>query len=189
MANLRLSGIVWESIVDGPGIRCAVFAQGCPHTCPGCHNPQTWSYEGGFTMPHDKIIQRTRKNPLLRGITLTGGEPFEQAEAMAGLARQARSNGYDVVAYTGYTYEELIEKAASVSSILTLLEQVDLLVDGRYDETRRRLDLPFRGSDNQRLVNVPQSLAEGIVRLTDDCAIANIRFQRSRVYEIHFCQK
>jgi anaerobic ribonucleoside-triphosphate reductase activating protein len=161
--ELRLSGIVWESIVDGPGIRCAVFAQGCPHACPGCHNPQTWSFDGGYFTQTDDIISRMQKNPLLRGITLTGGEPFEQADAMAELARNSHASGYDVVTFTGYTYEQLLDKAASDPATRALLEQIDLLIDGRFIIEQRSLNLLFRGSSNQRLVDVPRSLATGML--------------------------
>jgi anaerobic ribonucleoside-triphosphate reductase activating protein len=165
--TIRLSGVVWESIVDGPGLRCAAFAQGCPHACPGCHNPQTWSYDGGYLARTDDIIRRMRGNPLLRGITLTGGEPFEQAEAAACLARAARACGYDVVAFSGYTFEQLLTKSASDPAVKALLEQTDLLIDGRFIIERRSHDLPFRGSANQRLIDVPRSLATGTVRLLD----------------------
>jgi anaerobic ribonucleoside-triphosphate reductase activating protein len=103
-----------------------------------------------------------RKNPLLRGITLTGGEPFEQAGAMADLAREARAAGYDVVGFTGYTFKELIKRAAVDPAIRTLLEQIDLLIDGRFIKEQRSLDLPFRGSSNQRLIDMPRSLAAGV---------------------------
>ncbi|MDR0396572.1 MAG: anaerobic ribonucleoside-triphosphate reductase activating protein [Oscillospiraceae bacterium] len=158
--TLRVSDIIWESIVDGPGFRCAVFAQGCDHNCDGCHNPQTWNKYDGNSVDIDGIIQNMRKNPLLRGITLSGGEPFMQADAMAELARKARAAGYDVVAYTGYTFDELMERSACEPGILALLEQVDLLIDGPYDKHCRNLNLLFRGSENQRLVDVKKSLMD-----------------------------
>ena len=161
MSKLRLSGVEWESIVDGPGIRCAVFAQGCPHCCAGCHNPQTWSFTGGYEAEPDSIIERMRGNPLLRGITLTGGEPFCQPEAMAELARKARAAGYDVVAYSGYTFEELLAMSRSVAAVNALLSEIDLLIDGPFIQEQRGLELPFRGSANQRIISVSQSLADG----------------------------
>ena len=94
---IRIAGVVKESIVDGPGIRYVVFAQGCKHNCKGCHNPHTHSFEGGSIVEVDSIISEMKRNPLLDGITLSGGEPFEQAEGFAVLAQKARANGYDVI--------------------------------------------------------------------------------------------
>ena len=160
MSTLRLAGVVNESIVDGPGIRTAVFVQGCPHHCEGCHNSHTWDFNGGYDREVDDIIAAVSKNPLLKGITLTGGEPFSQAEALTELAEKAHALGLDVFTYSGYTFEELTAGFEEHPEWKTLLEQSDYLVDGRFDITQKSLMLRFRGSKNQRLIDVKKSLAE-----------------------------
>ncbi len=157
--NLRLAGIVNDSIVDGPGLRMTVFVQGCPHRCPGCHNPQTHDFAGGSEGETAEIIARMRKNPLLDGLTLSGGEPFCQPGPCAELARAARSLGLNVWSYSGYTFEELIEGGTPAQK--ALLDELDVLVDGRFELDKRSLDCRFRGSTNQRLIDVPASLAAG----------------------------
>lgn len=158
--QLRLAGIVEDSIVDGPGLRLAVFAQGCPHRCRGCHNPQTHSYTSGMMVDIETIVERYHRNPLLDGVTLSGGEPFEQAEGFALLARRIRELGGHVVTYTGYTYETIVAKMEIRTGWKALLEATDWLIDGPFIEKRRNLALSFRGSDNQRIIDVPQSLLQ-----------------------------
>ena len=155
--NMRIAGIVNDSIVDGPGLRLAIFAQGCPHHCPGCHNPESHDFAGGSDMDTEKIIARMDANPLLDGITLTGGEPFEQPEACRILADAAHARGLNVWAYSGYTFEQL----CAVPEKRRLLEACDVLVDGPFLLAERTLEARFRGSRNQRIINVPQSLREG----------------------------
>lgn len=157
--QVNVAGIMPESIVDGPGFRYAVFVQGCPHGCPGCHNPETHSFEGGTPMALEELFQQFQRNPMLKGITLSGGEPFCQAEALARLAEMVHGAGKDVVTYTGYTFEEL--SVSQGSHITALLRETDLLVDGPYLEAQRNIDLLFRGSENQRLIDVKRSLAAG----------------------------
>lgn len=164
--ELRVAGIQNESIVDGPGFRLAVFAQGCPHHCPGCHNPQTHPFEGGELMDTDQLLDILDSNPLLKGITLSGGEPFCQPEAMAELARQAHQRGKDVVCFTGYTLEQLLD--TKDDAIRALLEQIDILIDGPYIEAQRDLTLLFRGSANQRLIDLPATLESGTICLWKD---------------------
>jgi len=150
---MRLAGIIPESIVDGPGVRFVVFAQGCPHHCPGCHNPQTWDIEGGKerTMQEIRKMLRKRKSKL-RGITISGGEPFLQAVEMAELAREAKKIDLDVVTYTGYLYEDLL--SLERPGIQELLEVTDLLVDGQFQQELKDIALAFRGSSNQRLIDL-----------------------------------
>ncbi len=150
--SLRLSGIVEESIVDGPGLRFVVFVQGCPHHCPGCHNPKTHSFGDGYLETIPALYQHYAENPLLSGITFSGGEPFCQAAALARLGQKVHLAGGSVITYTGYTYEALLELASKDSGIRELLEETDLLIDGPYVEKLRSLELPFRGSSNQRLI-------------------------------------
>ena len=157
--NIRVAGLVNESIVDGPGFRFAIFTQGCPHACPGCHNPQTHDFAGGQEMDTEEIITRFRADPLLDGITLTGGDPFCQPAACAALARAARASGLNVWAYTGYLYEETLGDPA----MRELLEEVDVLIDGPFVLAERTLSLRFRGSKNQRAIDVPASLQSGRV--------------------------
>ncbi len=159
--SIRLAGIVRESIVDGPGIRLTVFVQGCPHRCPGCHNPDTHSPSGGYDCALQKILDAFDADPLLRGVTLSGGEPFEQAARLLPLAQAVRRRGKDVVVFSGYTFEELLEKSKSDPAVTELLSLCELLVDGRFLLAERDLSLRFRGSRNQRLLDPRQSLATG----------------------------
>ncbi|WP_265442720.1 anaerobic ribonucleoside-triphosphate reductase activating protein [Acetivibrio straminisolvens] len=164
---IRISGIIKESIVDGPGIRMVVFAQGCRHKCPGCHNPETHSFDGGTLVTVDFILEQAKKNPLLDGITLSGGDPFEQAEAFAVLAHEAKKLNLDIVTYTGYTYEYILENASRNKGWDALLDETDILVDGRYEESKKNLLLKFRGSENQRIIDVKKSKAESRIVLMD----------------------
>lgn len=161
--EIRIAGIVNDSIVDGPGFRLAVFTQGCPHDCPGCHNPETHAFDGGRLESTDRIVKTMTENPLLDGITLTGGDPFCQPEACAVLAREAKRLGLNVWAYSGWTYEQLLKKAETEPQITGLLSAVDVLVDGPFLLSQRTLEMRFRGSKNQRLIDVPASLAVGHV--------------------------
>lgn len=165
--KLHLAGVVRESIVDGPGIRMTVFVQGCPHHCKGCHNPQTWSFEGGYTVSVDKILEEAAKDKLLKGVTLSGGEPFTQAHALAELSRKAHAMGLNIFCYTGYTFEKLYEQFEEHPEYRELLEQCDWLVDGPFIEEEMSLMLHFRGSRNQRILDVPKSLEQGAAVLSD----------------------
>ena len=156
--KIRISGIVNDSVVDGPGFRLAVFTQGCPHRCPGCHNPQTHDFEGGREIDTQEIIEKLRGNPLLDGITLSGGEPFCQGAACAELASAAHALGLNVWTYSGYTYEQLLAGDAEQRA---LLAETDVLVDGPFVLPQRTLELRFRGSANQRLIDVKASAAAG----------------------------
>jgi len=155
-ATLRLFGTADDSIVDGPGIRFSIFVQGCSHRCPGCHNPDAQSFTGGTESTIEELWERIQANRLLKGITLTGGEPFEQAEGLIELACRARNNGLNVWAYSGYLYEQLLAGVPNSAAPL-LLEQVDVLVDGPFIEGLKSLDLRWRGSANQRIIDVAES--------------------------------
>ena len=156
---LNIAGYANDSIVDGPGIRFTLFCQGCPHHCPGCQNPDTWDFTQRTLVTPEEILELVRRNPLVKGVTLSGGEPFAQAEEHARLARLLKEAGYEVAAYTGYTFEELLENGTPGQK--ELLAQLDVLVDGRFVLAERTLEARFRGSRNQRILNVPQSLAAG----------------------------
>lgn len=168
-APIRLFGLVPDSIVDGPGLRCVVFVQGCSHGCPGCHNPESQPDMGGSLRTVGEVYDEIKRNGLVRAVTLSGGEPFEQPEACAALARMLRDDGYDLWAYTGYLYEDLLRRAQGAgdeaAAIGRLLQSVHVLVDGPYVEARHSWEAQWRGSDNQRLIDVPKSLASGKVVL------------------------
>lgn len=161
MRKLQLAGVIKESIVDGPGIRFVVFGQGCPHRCPGCHNPQTHDPDGGYETTTEKILSAIRENPLLQGLTLSGGEPFAQPEAMAELAESAHALGLDVITYTGYTIEDLLADIDQNPGWRRLLAATDTLVDGPFLLEEKSLLLKFRGSKNQRILDSQASLAQG----------------------------
>lgn len=165
--DIRLHGIARESITDGPGFRYAVFTQGCPHQCDGCHNPASHSFTEGTVLPTDRLIAEILANPLLDGITLSGGEPFMQAAECSLLAAAARSAGLSVMVFSGYTFEELLEQSSQRAGWRELLEKTDILIDGRFEKRLRSLDLRFRGSRNQRAIDVPASLACGAAVLAD----------------------
>ena len=157
MDFVEIAGTVAESVVDGPGIRFVIFTQGCPHRCKGCHNPHTWMPGGGRMVNIDDLFGQVAANPLLKGVTLSGGEPFEQAVPLARLARQVRLMGKDVISYTGYTWEYLLEHPDDHRRFGELLEVTDYLVDGPFVEELKDLKLPFRGSANQRIIDVQMS--------------------------------
>ncbi|MEI6602036.1 MAG: anaerobic ribonucleoside-triphosphate reductase activating protein [Clostridia bacterium] len=163
MDKIKIAGIVEESIVDGPGIRLTVFVQGCSHDCTGCHNPESHDPAGGTWMKIEKIIEMLDKNPLLDGITLSGGEPFQQAPQCAAIATAAKEKGLNVITYSGYTFETITAEQDVHPGWRALLEQSDVLVDGPFVLAKRSLMLRFRGSENQRIIDVKNSLAENEV--------------------------
>lgn len=165
LLRLRISGIEPESIVDGPGIRMTIFVQGCPHHCPHCHNPQTHDFNGGHFLPIQEILEMIEENELLDGVTFSGGEPFSQAEELVPLAREIKERGYNLVIYTGYLYEDLIALSSDKPAYLELLTFADILVDGPFVYKERTLDAPFKGSANQRVIDVQKSLSLGNIVL------------------------
>ncbi|MDR3336196.1 MAG: anaerobic ribonucleoside-triphosphate reductase activating protein [Treponema sp.] len=170
LARIRIGGIEPESIVDGPGFRYALFVQGCELRCPGCHNAQLQSFEGGREVSIDELLSNLAANPLLDGLSLSGGDPFTQAEACATLAEAVHTLGLSVMTFTGYLWEDLI--APGRPDWLRLLEASDVLVDGPFMQELRNIDLRFRGSSNQRLIDVERSLFDGQVRtLAEDFSL------------------
>ncbi|MDO4566411.1 MAG: anaerobic ribonucleoside-triphosphate reductase activating protein [Oscillospiraceae bacterium] len=159
MARLRLAGVVGDSITDGPGLRTTVFVQGCPHACEGCHNPETHSFEGGYEGDTEELLRQIAKNPLLSGVTFSGGEPFCQAGALAELGEGVKALGLELAAYTGYTFEKLLGSGSGEQK--KLLGLLDVLVDGRFVLAERSLELKFKGSRNQRILDVQKSLELG----------------------------
>lgn len=164
--KISISGIAGDSIVDGPGIRLTIFTQGCPHGCPGCHNPQTHDSAGGSWADTDDIAAVMAENPLLDGITLSGGEPFLQPIPCLSLAKAAHKSGLNVWTYTGYTWETLL--AEGNAERLALLRETDVLIDGPFLIAERSLDLRFKGSRNQRTIDVKKSFRTGIITEWED---------------------
>lgn len=158
--DIRIAGVVEESFVDGPGIRFAVFVQGCPHRCEGCHNPETHDFGGGRVVDTDELFEQCSANALIKGVTFSGGEPFCQAAALYELGCRFRERGLNLMCYSGWTYEELLEKSISEEDVKKLLSILDYLVDGRFELSQRSLELKFRGSANQRIIDVQKSLFE-----------------------------
>ena len=158
---IRIAGVVRDSIVDGPGLRLTLFVQGCPHHCPGCHNPQTHDPAGGSLCPPSRILEELDKNPLLAGLTLSGGEPVEQAEALLPLARAVAARGKNLCLYSGYTFEQLCKMQEQRPALAQLLSLCWLLMDGPYIAAQRDLSRPYVGSRNQRVLDLPASLAAG----------------------------
>lgn len=156
---MRIYGLQQDSIVDGPGFRFACFVQGCPHGCPGCHNPDSHDPAGGMEMAVEQVAEELLKNPLTDGLTLSGGEPFAQAEDCLALAKLAHSHGLNVWCYSGWTFSYLRDKGNAAQK--ALLAELDVLVDGPFLLAERSLSLPWRGSRNQRVIDVQASLAAG----------------------------
>ncbi len=159
--KIRIAGIVEESIVDGPGLRFVIFTQGCPHNCKGCHNPQTHDFNGGEEIPIEGIIEKIKSNPLLKGITLSGGEPFMQAKALSILLDKIKDTKLDIITYTGFRFEELLQKENDENCFMELLERTDIIIDGKFEEDKKNENLMYRGSSNQRAIDVKLSIQTG----------------------------
>ena len=164
--KISLSGITGDSIVDGPGIRLTIFTQGCPPHCPGCHKPPTHDPNGGSWGDTEDILAGIAENPLLDGITLSGGDPFMQPKECTELAKGAHKHGLNVWTYTGYTWEALF--AENDPDKIALLKESDVLIDGPFLLAERSLELKFRGSRNQRIIDVKKSLQAGEIILWED---------------------
>ena len=150
---MRLSGITTESITDGPGVRYVVYTQGCKHGCKNCHNPDTWDLDGGEEFTVREIINKVKRiRKKYKGITFSGGEPFLQADELVQVAIAAKQKGWDVVTFTGYLYEDLIKNVDD--GVRALLGITDILVDGPFVDELRDTTLPFRGSSNQRIIDL-----------------------------------
>lgn len=158
--KLRIAGTVNDSIVDGPGIRFTVFTQGCPHRCEGCHNPQTHDFNGGELVDTYELLKKITSNPLLDGVTFSGGEPFCQAEALAELGERAKESGLNIITYTGYDFETLYE-SQDKNGWGKLLAVTDILIDGKFILAQKDWNIKFRGSSNQRYLDCQKSLAAG----------------------------
>ena len=163
---MKIYGLVQDSIVDGPGFRFVCFTQGCPHHCPGCHNPDSHDPSIGTEMTTDEIIAQMLSNPLTDGLTLSGGEPFTQAEDCLTLAHAAHAKGLKVWSYSGWTFEHLLHSGTAAQK--SLLRELDVLVDGPFLLEERSLTLNWRGSRNQRVIDVQATLSKGEIVLYCD---------------------
>lgn len=165
--NIRLSGIAYESLVNGPGMRRVFFAQGCRHNCKGCFNPDTHDFNGGEIRNMDELIESVLDNPILRGITFSGGDPLEQADKFSYMAKAFKNKGLNVWCYTGYTYEYILEHKDKNNGWNELLSSIDVLVDGKFQEENMQEGLKFRGSNNQRIIDIKESLNQGNIVTID----------------------
>ena len=159
--EIRIAGIVEESIVDGPGIRFVIFTQGCPHGCKGCHNPQTHDFNSGKDVNIDEIVNKIKEDPLLKGVTLSGGEPFMQAGKLAKLIDKLSDAKLDIITYTGFKYEEIIKNANDENKFYKLVDRTDILIEGKFEEDKKDENLMYRGSSNQRAIDVELSRKSG----------------------------
>ena len=157
--KIRLFGTVDDSIVDGPGLRYTIFTQGCFHNCSGCHNPKSHDINGGYLKDIQDILSEITANPLLDGITLSGGEPMLQVKPLIEICKGVKAMGLNIVVYSGFTYEEILKDAKKKE----LLQLCDMLIDGKFEQDKKSLALLYRGSANQRLINVQESLKQGKV--------------------------
>lgn len=158
---LRVLDIVEGTIVDGPGLRTSIYLSGCNHHCLGCHNPQSWQYEKGKPMSVSDILAIIKENGF--NVSLSGGDPFYQIDNLLPLLQKIKNLGKNIWCYTGYTYEQIIND----EKLSEALPYIDVLVDGRFDNTKRDVDLRFRGSSNQRLIDVRKS-SLGRIHLWDE---------------------
>lgn len=161
--EIRIAGTENDSIVDGPGFRFTVFVQGCPHNCEGCHNPQTHDFKGGTITDTDELFEEIKSNPLLDGVTFSGGEPFCQAKALYTLGKQIKELGMDIITYTGFKLEYLIENSNKDNYYKELLSISDYLIDGKFEIDKKNLLLNFKGSSNQRIIDLKNYFENGIL--------------------------
>lgn len=159
--QVRLSGIAFESLVNGPGLRRVLFAQGCIHNCKGCFNPDTHAMQGGQIMDMDKIIDNIKNNPLIQGVTFSGGDCLEQADKFAYMAKIFKELRLNIWCYTGYTYEYILENKDKRVGWNDLLNSIDVLIDGKFEEDKCNLSLRYKGSSNQRIIDIKESLKSG----------------------------
>lgn len=172
-----------DSIVDGPGLRAVLWTQGCSHNCKGCQNPQTWDFNGGALVPIDMVKEAIDELEYQDGITFSGGDPMFQVEACNIIADYAISKGLNIWVYTGFTYEEILELSKKKKVYKEFLSKIDVLVDGRFVLKERDLSLLFRGSRNQRLIDMKNTLKEGSIVLFNEDEYNEIdKFKREKTY-------
>lgn len=165
---IRLAGIAENSLVNGKGLRKVFFSQGCSHHCEGCFNQHTWEFAGGRMFDMDELVQKVKDEPFLDGVTFSGGDPFQQADKFAYLAKKLHEANINIWAYTGYTFEELMKLAQTNSHIKQMINNVDVIVDGRFMKDKMSENLKYCGSSNQRVIDVKSSLNENKIILFKD---------------------
>lgn len=167
MLKIRLAGIAYDSQVNGPGMRTVIFSQGCRHNCDECFNPETHSMNGGKLMDVNEVLQDILCDPLIEGVTFSGGDPWEQADRFAYLAKNIKEKNpaLNIWCYTGYTYEYIFSHKDERPGWKELLKYIDVMVDGKFDKNLKDSSLKFRGSSNQRLIDLKRSLVSGGVVL------------------------
>jgi len=156
--TIRLSGIAYESLVNGPGIRRVFFSQGCKHNCKGCFNPDTHDFNGGEERVIKDLIKDTLDNPMVKGVTFSGGDPFERAEEFSYMAKEFKKAGLNIWCYSGYTFEKIIEISKENQGFKDLIKNIDVLVDGKFIEEEKDEEIKYRGSRNQRIIDVQTSI-------------------------------
>ena len=161
--KIRLSGICHNSLVNGEGVRRVLFTQGCKHNCEGCFNPDTHSFVGGKEYECDEIIKDTLSDILIKGVTFSGGDPFEQALSCSYIAKKIKEKNLNIWCYTGYTFEELLKD--NREGVREFLSYIDVLVDGKFKNNLKKEGLKFKGSSNQRIIDVQNSLKENTIIL------------------------
>ena len=172
-----------DSIVDGPGLRAVIWTQGCGHHCKGCQNPQTWDFEGGGEIPIKLVLDEIDKLEYHKGLTFSGGDPMYQPEACNIIAEHAKKKGLDIWFYTGFTYEQILKMAEKDDIYMKLLNNIDVLVDGKFIESKKDLSLLFRGSSNQRLIDVKKTLSKGEITLINEYDYMEEKyFEREQLY-------
>ena len=164
--KIRLFGCSPESIVDGKGLRYSIFVQGCNLNCPDCHNPESHDPEGGYEEDTEKLLKEIFENPLLDGVTFSGGEPFLQPQPLIEICKAVKGKNLNIWIYSGFTFEELL--SSEDEKVRELLSRADVLVDGPFDIQERSLELKFKGSRNQRLINVQESLKNNKIILFEE---------------------
>lgn len=164
---IKIANYINDSIVDGPGIRFTVFFQGCNHFCKGCFNQETWDFNKGVLIDEESIINKIKENPLLSGVTFSGGDPFYQIDGCLKLAKLVKENNYHLICYTGFLFEELLFMSKNNDNLKELLTLIDVIIDGPFIEEKKSLELNFKGSLNQRIINVKKTLQEGKIILEE----------------------
>lgn len=163
--TVRLSGIAYESLVNGPGMRRVIFSQGCTHNCKGCFNPDTHDFNGGELRDMNEIIEDIRNTPFLKGVTFSGGDPLDQAREFAYLGKEIKKLGLNIWCYTGYKFEDILKNKEKLDGLEELLRYIDVLVDGKFEEKNKVEGLRYRGSSNQRIIDIKDSLELGEVQV------------------------
>lgn len=163
--TIRLSGIAYESLVNGTGIRRVFFSQGCKHNCKGCFNQDTHDFNGGEERGIDDLIKDTLDNPIIKGVTFSGGDPFERAEEFSYMAKEFKKFGLNIWCYSGYTFEEIIEISRENQGFNDLINNIDVLVDGKFIEEEKDEEIKYRGSGNQRIIDVKGSIESDEVKV------------------------